>query len=133
MTTAIQIQNRITLYLEITKNYDNSHSYRYLSLMDNGAVVNLEGLVISQPTIITVQLTDVTKASYVITQCLIPCDQKTVTANIRDINSSQLVTLTDKDNETGPKSYNFVIIAKDKQTGEQIVCDPQARNKGKNN
>lgn len=79
------------------------------------------------------QLTDVTKASYVITQCLIPCDQKTVTASIRDINGSQVVTLTDKDNETGPKSYNFVIIANDKQTGEQIVCDPQARNKGKNN
>jgi hypothetical protein len=99
--------------------------------MDNGVVVNLEGLFISQPTIITVQLTNVTNASYVITECLIPCGQQTVTANISEVNGLKTVTLADQDNEIGPKSYNFVLIANDKQTGEQVVCDPQARNKGK--
>jgi hypothetical protein len=101
--------------------------------MDNGVVVKLEGLVISEPTIITVQLADVTNASYIITECLIPCGQQTVTANIHDVNGTKMVTLADKDDEIGPKSYNFVIIANDKLTGEQIVCDPQARNKGKDN
>ena len=130
MTKATKIKNTITLFLEITKVDNKSHSYRYLSLMDNGIVVNLEGLVISEPTKITVQLTNVTNSSYVITECLIPCQQKTVTASIDDIDGTKIVTLLDYDNEKGPETYNFVIIANDIVTGEQVVCDPQARNKG---
>ena len=122
--------NTITLFLEITKGDNNSHNFRYLSLMDNGTVVNLEGLVISEPTTITVQLTNVTNTSYVITQCLIPAGQCTVTASIEDVEGTITVTLIDSDNEQRPETYNFAIIANNRLTGEQVVCDPQARNKG---
>jgi hypothetical protein len=102
--------------------------------MGNGVEVNLEGLIVSEPTKITVQLSNVSSASYVITECLIPCDQKTITAKISDIDDgtqkNKIVTLIDRDNERVPEDYNFVIIAKNRQTLEQIVCDPQILNRG---
>jgi hypothetical protein len=86
--------------------------------------------VISEPTQITVQLTNLSHASYKITECLIPCDQKTVTAQIKECDKRQCVTIIDRDNEREPEDYNFIIIANNRHTGEQIVCDPQVRNRG---
>ncbi|MBL4940288.1 MAG: hypothetical protein JKY81_01345 [Colwellia sp.] len=125
------IKNNINLFLTITHNTDNSHNYQYLCRMDNGVEVNLQGLIISEPTQITVQLSNVTHANYVITQCLIPCDQKTITAQIEKAGDKQIVTLIDRDNEQEPEDYNFIIIAKNRHNHEQVVCDPQVHNKGK--
>lgn len=122
----VDIKNNINLLLKISQNSDNTYCYKYLCIMENGVVVNLEGLVISESTEITVQLTNVTSASYIITECLIPCDQKTVTATI----NNKTVSIIDRDNEKVPEDYNFVIIAKNRHTHEQIVCDPQVHNKG---
>jgi hypothetical protein len=124
------IKNNINLFLKITQNNDKTYSYQYLCRMDNGVEVKLEGLIISQPTKITVQLTNLTNAGYLITECLIPCDQKTITATINDVDTNKIVTLIDRDNERVPEDYNFIIIAKNRHTHEQIVCDPQIRNKG---
>lgn len=126
-----KINNHINLFLKITQNNDKKYSYQYLCRMENGVEVNLQGLIISEPTKITVALTHVTSAGYIITECLIPCDQKTVTAKIDDVNGNQIVTLIDRDNEREPEDYNFIIIAKNRHTHEQIVCDPQIHNKGK--
>jgi hypothetical protein len=125
------IKNNISLFLNITQNSDNTHGYKYLCRMDNGVQVNLEGLIISEPTKITVQLNNITNVGYIITECLIPCDQKTVTATLDGNDAARIVTLIDRDNEPEPKDYNFVIIAKNRHTHEQIVCDPQMINKGK--
>lgn len=127
----IDIKNNINLFLKINQNSDNTYGYKYLCRLENGVEVNLEGLIISQPTKITVQLSNVTSANYIITECLIPCDQKTITATIDDAGENKIVTLIDRDNEKIPEDYNFVIIAKNRHTHEQIVCDPQIRNKGK--
>jgi hypothetical protein len=125
-----KIENHINLFLTINQKSDNTYSYQYLCRLDNGVEVNLQGLIISEPSKITVQLTNVTSASYIITECLIPCDQKTITATIDDIGKNKIVTLIDLDNEKVPEDYNFVIIAKNRHTHEQIVCDPQVRNRG---
>ncbi len=126
-----EIQKHIRLFLDITKLNDNTYDYQYSSLMDNGVVVELKGLMISQPTQITVELTSVSNASYAISDCLIPCDQDTLSAKIHIANDKQVVTLVDLDNELLPEEYNFIIIAKSLATQEQIVCDPQIHNKGK--
>lgn len=126
-----KIENHIDLYLKINQNNDNSYNYQYLCRLDNGVEVNLQGMVISEPTQITVQLTNLSHAGYKITECLIPCDQKTVTAKITECDNRQLVTILDRDNEREPEDYNFIIIANNRHTGEQIVCDPQVTNKGK--
>ena len=125
-----EIKNNINLFLAISQNSDNSYSYKYLCLMDNGVEVNLAGLVISQPTKITVELTSQTNGGYIITECLIPCDQKTVTATIDSADGKKTVTLIDRDNERVPEDYNFIIIARNRHTNAQIVCDPQIQNKG---
>ena len=125
-----KIENHINLFLTINKNSDNSYSYQYLCRLDNGVEVNLQGLVISEPTKITVQLTHLTHTGYKITECLIPCDQQTVTAEIEECDNSQLVTIIDRDNEKEPEDYNFVIIAQNRHSKQQIVCDPQVHNKG---
>ncbi len=124
------IKNTINLFLKITQNSNNTYNYQYLCRMENGVEVNLEGLIISQPTKITVQLTNVTRVGYIMTECLIPCDQKTVTATIDNTDDIRTVTLIDRDNESVPRDYNFIIIAKNRHTHEQIVCDPQIRNRG---
>ena len=124
------IKNHINLYLNITKNSDHSYSYQYLCCMKNGVLVNLEGMIISKATQITVSLTNYTSGGYSIAECLIPCDQKTVTATIDQESINPIVTIIDRDNEAMPKDYNFVIIAINKHTQEQIVCDPQIQNKG---
>ena len=124
------IENHINLFLSINQKPDNTYSYQYLCRLDNGVEVNLQGLVISQPTQITVQLTHLTLAGYKITECLIPCDQKTVTAQIEKCDARQVVTILDLDNEREPEDYNFVIIAQDCNNHQQIVCDPQVHNKG---
>tara|TARA_B110000467_G_C18308536_1_gene476354 strand:- start:154 stop:456 length:303 start_codon:yes stop_codon:yes gene_type:complete len=98
--------------------------------MDNGVLVNLEGMIISKATQITVSLTSLASANYTISECLIPCDQETVTATIDHSDNNPIVTILDWDNELRPKDYNFVIIAKNKHTQEQIICDPQIRNRG---
>ena len=126
-----EIKNHINLLLAINQNNDNTYSYQYLCLMDNGVEVNLQGLTISEPTKITVQLTNLTQAGYTISECLIPCDQKTVTAQIKQNCDKQLVTIIDRDNEREPEDYNFVIIARNRHSHAQIVCDPQIQNKGK--
>lgn len=125
-----KIKNIINLYLTITQNDDSSYSYQYLSLMDNGVLVNLQGLKISEATTINVELTSVTNASYVISECLIPCGQKVISAEIQDNDENKVVVITDLDDEIGPKDYNFVIIAKNRHSQQQIICDPQVRNKG---
>ncbi|MEW6982668.1 DP-EP family protein [Colwelliaceae bacterium 6471] len=125
------IKNHIKLFLKINQNNDNSYTYQYLCRMANGVEVNLQGLVISEPTQITVELTNLTQAGYKITECLIPCDQNTVTAQIEQASGQQIVTLIDRDNEREPEDYNFIIIAQNRHTHEQIVCDPQVHNKGK--
>ncbi|MCO4799831.1 MAG: hypothetical protein KC484_11465 [Colwelliaceae bacterium] len=126
-----KIENHINLFLTINQKSDNTYSYQYLCRLDNGVEVNLQGLVISQPTKITVHLTNLTHAGYKITECLIPCDQKTVTAQIKESDKRQCVTIIDRDNEREPEDYNFVIIAQNRHNHQQIVCDPQIRNKGK--
>lgn len=128
--TNTEIKNNINLFLTINQNNDNSYSYQYLCRMDNGVEVNLQGLIISEPTQITVQLSNLTHASYMINECLIPCDQNTVIATIDEKNNN-MVTIIDRDNECEPKDYNFIIVAKNRHNHEQIVCDPQVRNKGK--
>ena len=125
------ITNNINLFLKINQNSDKSYNYQYLCRLDNGVEVNLQGLIISEPTQITVQLSNLTQASYVITECLIPCDQNTVTAQIEEACGNQIVTLIDLDNEREPEDYNFIIIAQNRHTHEQMVCDPQVHNKGK--
>lgn len=125
-----KIENHINLFVSINLKTDNSYSYQYLCRLDNGVEVNLQGLVISEPTQITVQLTNLSHAGYKISECLIPCDQKTVTAKITECDNRQLVTILDRDNEREPEDYNFIIIANNRHTGEQIVCDPQVRNRG---
>jgi hypothetical protein len=125
-----KIKNHINLFLSINQKADNTYSYQYLCRLDNGVEVNLQGLVISQPTKITVQLTNLTHAGYKITECLIPCDQQTVTAKIEECDKRQCVTIIDRDNEREPEDYNFVIIAQDRHSHVQIVCDPQVQNKG---
>ena len=125
-----EITNHINLFLSINKEPDNSYTYQYLCRLDNGVDVNLQGLAISEPTKITVQLTNLTHASYKITECLIPCDQKVVTAEIKECDKRQLVTILDRDNEREPEDYNFVIIAQNRRSHQQIVCDPQITNKG---
>lgn len=127
-----EIKNHINLFLTINQNNDNTYSYQYLCRMNNGVEVNLQGLIISEPTQITVQLSNLTNAGYMITECLIPCDQNTVTAQIEQARDKQLVTIIDRDNERVPEDYNFIIIAKNQHTHEQIVCDPQVQNKGTN-
>ena len=126
------ITNKIELFLKITQNSDTAYSYQYLCRLNNGVEVSLQGLVISEPTEITVALTNLTSAGYIITECLIPCDQKTVTATIDETDDNRTVTIIDRDNERVPEDYNFIIIAKDRNTHEQIVCDPQVQNKGTN-
>lgn len=126
-----KIKNHINLFLSINQNPDNTYNYQYLCRLDNGVEVNLQGLVISEPTKITVQLTNLTHAGYKITECLIPCDQQTVTAKIEESDKRQCVTIIDRDNEREPEDYNFVIIAQNRHNHQQIVCDPQIHNKGK--
>ncbi len=131
----IKIKNKITLLLAITQNNDNTYKYKYLNRMSSGVEVNLEGLYISEPTEITVQLISPSSTTYEIVECLIPCDQETVTAEITELfdrngKKYQTVTIIDRDNEPEPEDYNFVIIAKNQHTDEQIVCDPQIRNRG---
>jgi hypothetical protein len=99
--------------------------------MESGAVVNLQGLVIAEPTKITLELDSATNANFDITQCLIPCDQKTLTAEIKHVDGKKVVTLIDRDNEKDPEDYNFIIIAVNLHTREQVVCDPQIRNKSR--
>ncbi|MGL1957286.1 MAG: hypothetical protein OCD00_08220 [Colwellia sp.] len=124
------IKNHINLFLTINKNNNNSYSYQYLCRLDNGVEVNLQGLVISEPTQMTLQLTNLTHAGYKITECLIPCDQNTVTAQIEECSDRQLVTIIDLNNEREPKDYNFIIIAQNRHSHQQIVCDPQVQNTG---
>ena len=125
-----KIENHIRLLLKIKQNHDHSHSFQYLCRMENGVVVNLQGLVISEPTIMTVELDSATSTNFDITQCLIPCGQKTLTAEIKEVDGQKLVVLVDKDNEEKPEEYNFIIIAVNQHTSKQVVCDPQIRNKG---
>jgi hypothetical protein len=125
-----EIKNHINLFLTINQNNDNTYSYQYLCRLDNGVEVNLQGLIISEPTQITVQLSNLTHTGYSISECLIPCDQKTVTAQIEKCDHKQLVTIIDRDNECEPEDYNFIIIARNRHSHAQIVCDPQVQNKG---
>lgn len=129
--TDVNINNHVNLFLTINQQADKSYRYQYRCRMDNGVEVNLLGLIISEPTQITVQLSNSTNANFDITQCLIPCDQTTVTAQIEQGKGTQLVTIIDRDNERIPEDYNFVIIAKDLHTSQLVVCDPQVANKGK--
>lgn len=124
--------NNIELFLKVTKSVNNGYHYRYVCRMDNGVEVNLEGLIISQATQITVQLTEITNHNFEIAECLIPCDQNTISAHIRDNseNKQRVITVTDLNNEKEPHDYNFIVIVKDRQTQEQVICDPQVRNKG---
>lgn len=85
-----EIHNHIRLFLNITKTNESTYDYQYTSLMDNGVVVELKGLMINQPTEITVELTSVSSASYAITDCLIPCDQKTLSAKVSVEKKKQL-------------------------------------------
>lgn len=128
--STIKIKNHIHLFLQINQNSDNTHSFQYLCRMGDGVVVNLQGLHISEPSKITIELTNVTNVSFDINQCLVPCDQKTVTAEINCVDGQNVVTLIDRDNEIGLEDYNFIIIAVNRHTKEQIVCDPQIRNRG---
>lgn len=126
-----KIQNIIQLSLRINQNSDNSYHYQYLCCLENGVKVNFEGLVVSEPTKIIVQLTGLASHNFIITECLIPCNQQTVTAKIHQENDNNIVTIIDRDNEPTPEDYNFVIVAMNRQNKEQIICDPQIRNKGK--
>ena len=131
MTTPT-INNTINLFLKLTENIDKKISHQYLCLLDNGVEVKLEGLKISQPTKIIVKLDNISKVDYIISECLIPCDQKTVTATIKNIEQcdDNMVIVIDRNNEVEPKDYNFIIIVQNRTTKQQTVCDPQVRNTG---
>lgn len=131
MTTPT-INNTINLFLKLTENIDKKISHQYLCLLDNGVEVKLEGLKISQPTKIIVKLDNISKVDYIISECLIPCDQKTVTATIKNIEQcdDNMVIVIDRNNEVEPKNYNFIIIVQNRTTKQQTVCDPQVRNTG---
>lgn len=119
--------NKMYLKLEIKQNADNTFNYQYYSVLESGVVVKVEGFIINQPTQFEIELSNKTKASYTIKECLVPGNQDVVTVEKLKKFS---VTLIDKDNELEPEDYNFIIIATSNETGAQIVCDPQIINRG---
>ncbi|QOL25212.1 hypothetical protein LP316_13050 [Thalassotalea sp. LPB0316] len=119
--------NQIELQLSIYKKPDLSYGYQYYAVLDNGAVIKAVGFIINQATKFKIDLSKNTEQGFEIKQCLIPGDQDVVKV---DKISHKSVTIIDKDNEKDPEDYNFIIIAVNKHTGQQVVCDPQIRNKG---
>lgn len=120
--------NLLNLLLDISKTSENTYIYQYYSVLDSGAVVKVHGFVTERPTKFLVELSETSIANYEIKECLVPGLQYVVL--VEEV-TKQSVKIFDKDSDTVPKDYNFIIIATDKHTGKQIVCDPQVRNKVK--
>lgn len=120
--------NQLELSLDIKQNSDLSYSFQYNVKMSNGAFVKLEGINLSEESIITISLSHKSLYQFEIQECLIPCGQQTLTGKVTEKSGEKQVILHDLDNDKKPTDYNFIIIAINKASGEQVVCDPQIRN-----
>jgi|GEM_PF-1575548 len=123
-------KNTIHLILKIAENCDKTFSFKYLCRLDNGVEVALEGIKITKKTNITVELHELTRLHYKMTQCLLPCGQDTVTGELKEVDGNYQAIITDTDKKIEPQNYNFVIVAKCRVTSREVVCDPQIRNRG---
>lgn len=120
--------NNIILKLVISRTNNIEFEFQYYSVLDNGVIVKAEGFIINKPTRFLIELSDTTRNSFSIKECLIPGLQRTVTVEKQTENE---VVVFDKDNDLDSEDYNFIIIAVNDDTGKQIVCDPQIKNRGR--